>query len=134
MSLRQAAGRRCLTVLAAALWTGGCAAPGASGTGGQAVGSLHLYGLPVALDLDGRPGPDGIASDLIAMWLPWEFRLAAIRVPTTVFHAALDAHNEADAQTYAAEIPNARLVVWPAAGHLGILAHWPEVLDALGHE
>lgn len=46
-----------------------------------------------------RPGPDGIAADLIAMWLPWAFRLGDIRVPTTVFHGALDAHNESDART-----------------------------------
>lgn len=81
-----------------------------------------------------RPGPDGIVSDLVAMWLDWDFRLAEIRVPTTVFHAALDAHNEADAQTYAGEIPDARLVVWPEAGHLGILSHWPDVLDAATQE
>lgn len=77
-----------------------------------------------------RPGPDGIAADLISMWLPWEFRLSDIRVPTAVFHAALDAHNEADARTYAAQVPEATLRIWPDAGHLGILAHWPEVLEA----
>ena len=62
------------------------------------------------------PGPDGIASDLVAMWLPWGFALRDVSVPTTVFHAALDPHNEADAQTYADRIPDARLVVWPDAG------------------
>ena len=43
------------------------------------------------------PGPDGIAADLVAMWLPWGFALGDVAVPTTVFHAALDPHNEADA-------------------------------------
>ena len=75
-----------------------------------------------------RPGPAGIASDLVSMWLPWGFALSDVRVATTVFHGALDRHNEADARTYAAQIPEARLTVWPEAGHLGILAHWPEVL------
>jgi pimeloyl-ACP methyl ester carboxylesterase len=75
-----------------------------------------------------RPGPAGIASDLIAMWLPWNFTLSDVRVPTAVFHGARDPHNEADAQTYAAQIPEAQLRLWPEAGHLGILAHWPEVL------
>ena len=65
------------------------------------------------------------------MWLPWGFALGDVSVPTTVFHAALDPHNEADAQTYAERIPDARLVVWPEAGHLGILAHWPEVLASV---
>ena len=78
-----------------------------------------------------RPGADGVASDLVAMWLDWEFRLGDIRVPTLVFHAVLDAPNRADAETYAAEIPGARLVVWPDTGHLGILSHWPEVLGAI---
>ncbi len=77
------------------------------------------------------PGPDGIASDLVAMWLPWGFALGDVSVPTTVFHAALDPYNEADAQTYAQRIPDARLVIWPEAGHLGILAHWPTVLGSV---
>jgi pimeloyl-ACP methyl ester carboxylesterase len=76
-------------------------------------------------------GPDGIASDLVAMWLPWGFALADVAVPTTVFHAALDPYNEADAHAYAERIPDAHLVVWPDAGHLGILTHWPEVLASV---
>ncbi len=78
-----------------------------------------------------RPGPEGIAADLITMWLPWEFRLSEIESPTTVFHGALDRHNEADARTYADQIPEARLVVWPDAGHLGVLTQWPKVLAGL---
>jgi pimeloyl-ACP methyl ester carboxylesterase len=65
------------------------------------------------------------------MWLPWGFALSDVAVPTTVFHAALDPHNETDARTYAERIPGARLVVWPDAGHLGLLAHWPEVLASV---
>ena len=65
------------------------------------------------------------------MWLPWGFALADVSVPTTVFHAARDLHNESDARTYAARIPDARLVVWAESGHLGILAHWPEVLASV---
>jgi pimeloyl-ACP methyl ester carboxylesterase len=78
------------------------------------------------------PGPAGIAGDLVAMWIPWGFRLADVVQPTTVFHGALDRNNAADARTYAAQIPGARLVIWPDVGHLGILRHWPEVLAALG--
>jgi pimeloyl-ACP methyl ester carboxylesterase len=77
------------------------------------------------------PGPAGIAADLVAMWLPWGFALADVGVPTTVFHGARDPNNEADARAYAERIPDARLVVWPAAGHLGILGHWPEVLASV---
>ncbi len=74
------------------------------------------------------PGAAGIASDLVAMWIPFGFGLAEVRVPTTVFHAGLDRHNREDASTYATRIPGARLVEWPDSGHLGILTHWPEVL------
>ena len=77
------------------------------------------------------PGPAGIAGDLLAMWLPWGFALADVATPTTVFHAARDQHNEADAYAYVDRIPGARLVVWPDAGHLGILTHWPEVLASV---
>lgn len=78
------------------------------------------------------PGAAGVATDLVAMWIPWGFTLAEIAVPTTVFHGAQDRNNGEDARTYAARIPGARLVIWPDAGHLGILRHWPEVLASVG--
>jgi pimeloyl-ACP methyl ester carboxylesterase len=65
------------------------------------------------------------------MWLQWGFALSDVRVPTAVFHGARDQHNEVDAQTYAERIPEAHLTLWPEAGHLGILAHWPEVLASV---
>ena len=73
---------------------------------------------------------EGIASDLVAMWLDWGFRLAAVSTPTTVFDAALDRHNHDDARCYASCIPAATLVVWPDVGHLGIVPRWGEVLAA----
>jgi pimeloyl-ACP methyl ester carboxylesterase len=79
-------------------------------------------------------GAEGIASDLVAMWLDWGFRLAAVDTPTTVFQAALDRHNHEDARCYAAQIPDAALVVWEGVGHLGIVPRWGEVLATLeGH-
>ena len=59
-------------------------------------------------------------------------RSKTIRVPTTVFHGDADTmvplrHGE----ELAARVPNARLTVWPGAGHLGTVAHVGEVLDAL---
>jgi pimeloyl-ACP methyl ester carboxylesterase len=65
------------------------------------------------------------------MWIPFGFSLADVRAPTTVFHAGLDRHNGEDAEVHAARIPGARLVVWPDAGHLGILTHWSDVLAAV---
>jgi pimeloyl-ACP methyl ester carboxylesterase len=75
-------------------------------------------------------GAEGIAADLVAMWLDWGFRLGAVATPTTIFDAALDRHNHSDAQCYASCIPGATLVVWPDAGHLGVVARWGEVLAA----
>ena len=77
-------------------------------------------------------GAEGIASDLVAMWLDWGFRLAAVDTPTTVFQAALDRHNHEDARCYASQIPDATLVVWEDVGHLGIVPRWGEVLATLG--
>lgn len=42
----------------ALLIAGGCAT--GAGDRGEALAELHLFGLPVALNLDGKPGPDGI--------------------------------------------------------------------------
>ncbi|MEN9676501.1 MAG: hypothetical protein RIS76_2397, partial [Verrucomicrobiota bacterium] len=36
------------------------AASGCATGGGQSVSELHLFGVPVALNLDPTPGPDGI--------------------------------------------------------------------------
>ncbi len=73
-------------------------------------------------------GAIGVASDLVAMWLDWGFRLATIATPTVVFDALLDRHNHADARCYADRIPGARLVSWDDVGHLGVVPKWPEVL------
>jgi pimeloyl-ACP methyl ester carboxylesterase len=77
-------------------------------------------------------GAEGIASDLVAMWLDWGFRLSAVGAPTNVFQAALDRHNHEDARCYASRIPDATLVVWEGVGHLGVVPRWGEVLATLG--
>lgn len=92
------------------------------------LGAMLREQVTLALAL----GAAGIAADLVAMWIPFGFALAEVRVPTTVFHADLDPHNGEDAEVHAARIPGARLVRWPDTGHLGILTHWPEVLAAVG--
>jgi pimeloyl-ACP methyl ester carboxylesterase len=76
-------------------------------------------------------GAEGIAADLVAMWLDWGFRLPSVGTPTTVFQGAYDRHNHADALCYAQRMPNAELVLWPDAGHFGIVPKWAEVLAAL---
>jgi pimeloyl-ACP methyl ester carboxylesterase len=75
-------------------------------------------------------GAEGLASDLVAMWLDWGFRLAQLETPTTVFQGVHDRHNHEDAQCYATCIPGAALVMWDDTGHLGIMPKWAEVLAA----
>jgi pimeloyl-ACP methyl ester carboxylesterase len=78
-----------------------------------------------------RQGASGIAADLVAMWNDWGFRLHDVTTPTQVFHGALDPHNGADAECFAAAMPNASLTRWENAGHLGIVEHWDDVLASV---
>ncbi len=73
-------------------------------------------------------GADGIAQDLIAMWMPFGFALRDVDVPTQIFHGALDRDNGADVATYAGQIPNASLTLWPDRAHFAILACFDEVV------
>jgi pimeloyl-ACP methyl ester carboxylesterase len=78
-----------------------------------------------------RQGAVGIAADLVAMWCDWGFRLREVTTRAQVFHGALDAHNGADSEYFAAEMPNALFTRWDGAGHLGIVEHWDDVLAAI---
>lgn len=57
-----------VAIVAGLLWTGGCVTSGGRGErrSGGSIESLHLFGLPIALEIDGRPGPDGIGIRLFA--------------------------------------------------------------------
>ena len=76
-------------------------------------------------------GPNGIAQDLIAMWLPFGFALRDIEVPTLVFQGELDRHNHADTLVYSEQIPDATLTIWPGEAHFALLTRFGEVVDAL---
>ncbi len=75
-------------------------------------------------------GTAGIASDLVAMWRPWEFSLGDVAVATAVFWGAEDPNNRAAAGRYATAIRGATYTEWPTAGHLGIVSNWSQVLAA----
>ena len=55
--------RTSTALLAVMLLAGGCAT--GSGRGGR-IDALHVFSVPVALDLDGSPGPDGFGVTLYA--------------------------------------------------------------------
>jgi pimeloyl-ACP methyl ester carboxylesterase len=78
-------------------------------------------------------GPRGVVDDYRAIAQPWHVDLGAITAPVTIFHGDVDpmvplshAHALVDA------VPNAKLIVWPGAGHLGTLEHVDEILDCFG--
>jgi pimeloyl-ACP methyl ester carboxylesterase len=78
-------------------------------------------------------GARGVVADYAALAQPWGVEVGRIEVPVSIFHGDADTmvplrHSE----ELAARVPNARLTVWPGAGHLGTVAHVGEVLDAVG--
>ena len=76
-------------------------------------------------------GSDGMAQDLVSMWLPFGFALAEIARPVHVFQGGLDRDNHADARILAEQIPNAALTIWPDLGHFAILRRFPEVVASV---
>ena len=79
-----------------------------------------------------RRGWQGPASDDIAIFSRWHFRPQDISTRVDIWHGGLDRNIPLDQARYNHEkIPNSHLTVWPELGHLGILAKWREVLNAL---
>ncbi len=77
-------------------------------------------------------GARGVVADYAALARPWGVAIERTEIPVTIFHGDDDPmvplrHSE----ELAARVPSARLEVWPAAGHLGTVAHVGEILDAL---
>jgi pimeloyl-ACP methyl ester carboxylesterase len=79
-----------------------------------------------------RQGLDAIKWELIDMFQPWGFRLADISIPVTIWHGSQDPRVKQEQIDFqATTIPNASVVIWPDAGHLGFVKHWQEILEAV---
>ncbi|HEX6312940.1 MAG TPA: alpha/beta hydrolase [Acidimicrobiia bacterium] len=76
-----------------------------------------------------RPGADGFADDMLALWRPWGFRIAALPPGVRIWHGAHDTRAEPDFRHLAATLPGARPTIWPGEGHYGALRHWREILE-----
>jgi pimeloyl-ACP methyl ester carboxylesterase len=77
-------------------------------------------------------GPLGIVWESVAILQPWSFRLADISIPVHLWHGEQDPRVRLSTQEFAAEtIPDARLTIWPDAGHLGIAKYWHQVIEAV---
>jgi pimeloyl-ACP methyl ester carboxylesterase len=77
-----------------------------------------------------RPGAAGMADDLVALWLPWGFRIADLRSGVWLWHGAQDTRGEPAFRYLAVTLPGCRAEVWPDSGDYGVLRHWREVLRA----
>jgi pimeloyl-ACP methyl ester carboxylesterase len=78
-----------------------------------------------------RPGAGGIADDLVALWMPWGFRIGDLRPGIRLWHGAQDTRAEPDFRYLAATLPDCEAKVWPDVGHLGVLRHWQVVLESV---
>ena len=94
--------------------------------------------LQVELLLEGfreyaRQGALGGAWETVALMQPWSFRLADIPIPVQLWHGKQDSRVQlATTQEFAAEtIPDARLTIWPDAGHFGVAKYWRQILEAV---
>jgi hypothetical protein len=77
-----------------------------------------------------RPGPGGMADDLVALWRPWGFGLADLRPGVRLWHGAQDTRAEPDFRHLEATLPGCRPRIWPHEGHYGVVRRWREVLAA----
>jgi pimeloyl-ACP methyl ester carboxylesterase len=79
-----------------------------------------------------RQGPRGAARELILLSKPWDVRLDQIRMPVHLWHGEADAQVPVPiARRLAAALPECRARFVSGAGHLWVLDHLDEVLEAL---
>jgi pimeloyl-ACP methyl ester carboxylesterase len=79
-----------------------------------------------------RQGLDALKWELIDVYQPWGFRMADISIPVTIWHGSQDPRVRQDHIDFQARtIPRCSVVVWPDSGHLGIVRHWSEILEAV---
>jgi pimeloyl-ACP methyl ester carboxylesterase len=78
-----------------------------------------------------RAGPSGAQWDTALMVSPWGFRLQDVKLPVQLWHGEEDANAPlAMAHYMAASIPNTKLRVFAAEGHLSLMAkHVEQILD-----
>jgi pimeloyl-ACP methyl ester carboxylesterase len=79
-----------------------------------------------------RRGARGVVDDYAALARPWGFAVEEISVPVHCWHATTDpivplAHSE----ELVRRLPHGQLSEWPDEGHLAIVDHIGDVLDAL---
>ncbi len=79
-----------------------------------------------------RRGGEGVVDDYAALGRPWGFDAREVTVPLWCWHGSADnivplRHSEELVE----RVPDARLITWPGAGHLGVIERAGEVLDGI---
>jgi pimeloyl-ACP methyl ester carboxylesterase len=92
--------------------------------------------LGEALQAAVTQGQRGLAAEVAGYSLqPWEFRPEAVEAPTLLLYGARDPlAGPAHGRWWEERLPDARLEVVPAAGHLVLLARWARALAHLAPE
>jgi pimeloyl-ACP methyl ester carboxylesterase len=77
--------------------------------------------------------PEGYLRDAALLMRPWDFDVADVRCPATVWVGEHDAKAMAAATWWTDRLPQAALEVAPRTTHLAtLLTQWPEILRRLG--
>jgi pimeloyl-ACP methyl ester carboxylesterase len=92
-----------------------------------AAGSMLVSDVREAL----RPGAGGMADDLVALWMPWGFRIGDVPPGARMWHGAQDTRAEPDFRYLAATLPACHPRIWPHQGHYGVVRQWREVLETV---
>lgn len=89
--------------------------------------------IQAAVEETAARGPEGYAHDLFLLYFaPWGFGPEDIAVPTQIWQGgADDAVSPRVAEFFAETIPDSRLHLVPAAGHLLLWSHTEEILRSL---
>lgn len=108
------------------------------GSSGPAAGDRWFVDDPVriapwyaAIVESFRQGTIGFALEDVAEVLPWGFALADIEAPVHLFHGEQDGRQGPRLEYWSLAIPHAEVTIWRDVGHLGIVRHWAEILDAV---
>lgn len=101
--------------------------PASSAALGDAVIAALAESLAAAVD---RHADAGLRADVVVQYSPGvEALLADVRCPVVLLHGAHDdVAGPAVGEWYAARLPDARVEVWPDAGHHGLLVDWRRFL------
>ena len=90
-----------------------------------------LRALLIAACLAAR-GVDGATWEYVIFGRPWGFSLEDIMVPVRLWHGEKDEMCPVDmGRRLAASIPGCRATFYPDDGHLSIMRHYGECLDAV---